>query len=346
MKMHELVDQYLKETKVFSEKEIQNLSEEAKGVAIKDAIKTILDQVEDRSRNLDLTPVNRTKGDIRQLKELTSIQEAITNLEEIIQRAEKQVTPELKYYLSEVVQSLYNLRDYSYDFKEAYKNRKILMILKYQSLVLSVFSAVSYLISVLIDFSNDDVDLQGDPRYEEIAPIRTLIDFNRSIEKGEYRKMVKSVNETHELYPFSDDRVLNESSDVINMVLDGIKSFSSSVNTNGKFIDYLYKAAGIVTLIMSLREVFYALYRAKSKVSDMASQIEGFASISSANQSILSRLSNFASKFKIEAEESSKLARREIEIEDREIGMAARSMASTIRKEPQTVAQDFSDFNF
>ena len=84
----------------------------------------------------------------------------------MIQRAEKQVTPELKYYLSEVVKALYNLRDYSYDFKEAYKNRKILMILKYQSIVLSIFSSVSYLISVLIDFSEDDIDLNVSPRYE------------------------------------------------------------------------------------------------------------------------------------------------------------------------------------
>lgn len=346
MKMHELVDQYLRETKAFNDKEILNLSEDVKGLAIKDAIKTILDQIEERSKDLDLTPVNRTKGDIRQLKELESIQNAITNLEEMIQRAEKQVTPELKYYLSEVIKALYNLRDYSYDFKEAYKNRKILMILKYQSLVLSVFSSVSYLISVLINFSEDDIDLQDAPKYEEIAPIRTLIDFNKSIERGEYRKMVKSVNEMHELYPFSDNRPLNESSDVINMVLDGLKSFSSSVNTNGKFIDYLYKAAGIVTLIMSLREIFYAFYRTKSKVSEITSQIEGFAGIGSANSSILSKLSNFASKFKIEAEESTKLARREIEMEDREIGMAARSSVSIAKKEPQTIAQDFSDFNF
>ena len=176
---------------------------------------------------------------------------------------------------------------------------------------------------------------------KEIAPIRTLIEFNRSIEKGEYRKMVKSVNEMHEVYPFADNRPLNESSDVINMVLDGIKSFSSSVNTNGKFIDYLYKAAGIVTLIISLREVFYALYRSKSKISEITSHIDGFAGIGNASPSILSKLSNFASRFKIEAEESTKLARREIEMEDREIGMAARSSISVAKKEPQNIAQDF-----
>ena len=54
---------------------------------------------------------------------------------------------------------LYN--QYSGVFKEAYRNKKkTVMILKYQSLILSVISSVSYLISANCWFKADNLQLK------------------------------------------------------------------------------------------------------------------------------------------------------------------------------------------
>jgi len=345
MKTNELLLAYLKETELFNSEELSLLTEEVKENTVKEVINMIVKSLEEKITVIDTTPVNRSKGDIRNIKEIDSIVKAISNLEYLVEKATSTVTPELKGYITQIKQSIFNLRDHSTDFKEAYRDRKTLMILKYQSIVLSIFSSVAYLISVMIDFSEDDVEIISKPHYEEIAPIRTLIDFNRSIEMGEYKKSVKSVLEMEQFLTKADnDDVLLEASDIITTVLTGIKSFYKDVDNNVNLTSFLYKAAGVVTLVMSLREIFYTLYRARTKFSEVISSIDSFASISNANSGILSRLNQFASKFKIDSEESTRIARREIEAEDKSVGAFVKSSIGLKAAEPSVV--EYPEFDF
>ena len=52
------------------------------------------------------------------------------------------------------------------------------------------------------------------------------------------------------------DEYLVEGYDLSSVLMDGIKMFYNSFSDNPKLIEFLYKAAGIITLLISLREIF------------------------------------------------------------------------------------------
>ena len=242
------------------------------------------------------------------------------------------------------------LNQYSMQFKEAYRDNKTLLVLKYQSLVMSIFSATSYLISVMIDFSAGDIELKKNPRYEEIAPIRTLKEFNRSVERGEFRSTIKQVTTMREHFNEVelDDDVLLEASDILSVVITGIQGL---VGNNRKLIDFAYKAAGIVTLLMSLREIFYMYYRSKTKLKDVLDTVDTFANASSSGMGALAKLNKFAGKFIVDAEESSKLAQRDIESENRTIAkeiksIPARALQDEEPSQPSVASDDGFDLGF
>jgi hypothetical protein len=317
----ELLYQYLIENKIVTESEFQVLKENTKSETLKEIITVILDTIKEKVDNVDTSTADVSRGDVKQLRELDSLQNAITKLENLIDRSKQSVTPELQNYLKEIIKSIMYLNQYSAQFKDAYKDRKVLLILKYQSLILSVFSAVSYLISVMIDFGSGNVELITKPKYEEIAPIKTLIDFNNSVENGTFKIMLRDVTimREHFVEVPHNGQVL-ESAEIITMVMDGLQALTSASNINTKLlVDWLYKAAGIVALIMSLREVFYMFFRTKSKVSDVVSLVDNFANASGLGAGVVSKLNTFIDKYQVDAEESTKLAQRDIESENRDL---------------------------
>jgi hypothetical protein len=329
-----LLYNFLQESEIFSEHEIQTLLETAKTESIKEIVVSVLNAVKEKIENMDTTPIDRSRGDIKRLRELGSLQDAVTQLETLMERSSDIVTPELRSFLKEIVKSIMYLNQYSIQFKDAYRDNKTLLVLKYQSLVMSIFSATSYLISVMIDFSAGDIELKKNPKYEEIAPIRTLKDFNRSVEHGEFRSTIKQVTNMREHFNEVelDNDVLLEANDILNVVIDGIQGL---VGNNRKLIDFAYKAAGVITLLMSLREIFYMYYRSKTKLKDVLGTVETFANANMAGVSALSKLNKFSQKFIIDAEESSKLAQRDIEGENRDIAKEIKKIPSrSLKDEP------------
>jgi hypothetical protein len=329
-----LLYNFLQESEIFSEHEIRTLLETAKTESIKEIVVSVLNAVKEKIENMDTTPIDRSRGDIKRLRELGSLQDAVTQLETLMERSSDIVTPELRSFLKEIVKSIMYLNQYSIQFKDAYRDNKTLLVLKYQSLVMSIFSATSYLISVMIDFSAGDIELKKNPKYEEIAPIRTLKDFNRSVEHGEFRSTIKQVTNMREHFNEVelDNDVLLEANDILNVVIDGIQGL---VGNNRKLIDFAYKAAGVITLLMSLREIFYMYYRSKTKLKDVLGTIETFANANMAGVSALSKLNKFSQKFIIDAEESSKLAQRDIEGENRDIAKEIKKIPSrSLKDEP------------
>jgi hypothetical protein len=329
-----LLYSFLQETEIFSEHEIQALLETAKTESIKEIVVTVLNTVKEKVENMDTTPIDRSRGDIKRLRELGSLQDAVTQLEVLMERSSEMVTPELRDFLKEIIRSIMYLNQYSMQFKEAYRDNKTLLILKYQSLIMSIFSAVSYLISVMIDFSAGDIELRKNPRYEEITPIRTLKEFNKNVERGEFRSTIKQVTNMREHFNeiTIEDDVLLEANDILSVVINGIQGL---VGNNKKLIDFAYKAAGIITLLISLREIFYMYYRSKTKLKDILSTVDTFANANMTGMSALAKLNKFSQKFIIDAEESSKLAQRDIEGENSEIAREIRSIPShALKDEP------------
>lgn len=346
MKTDKFLSIFLQESKMFNESEIQFLLETAKTESIREIVLTVLNSVKEKVEALDTTPIDKSRGDIKRLREIEALQNALIQLETIIERSSVEVSPELYKYLKEIMKSVMYLNQYNKQFREAYKDNKTLMILKYQSLIMSIFSATSYLISVMIDFSAGDIEIKDSPKYEQIAPITTLIRFNHDVEHGEFRNTIKQVTlmREHFVEVEVDDDVLLEANDIMSIVIDGIQGL---VGNNKKLIDFAYKAAGIVTLLLSLREIFYTYYRAKTKLKDILGNVELFAGASNRGVGTLAKLNTFAQKFVVDAEESSKLARREIESENRNISKEIRNIPQRALQnvEPKEVSDNTTNGN-
>jgi len=344
MNTDKLLKEFLVESELLNEHEINIILETAKTESVKEIVETVLKAVKEKVEKFDTTPIDRSRGDIKRLREISSLQDAVTQLEVLIERSAKAVTPELQRYLKETIKSIMYLNQYSAQFKDAYRGNKTLLILKYQSLVMSVFSSVSYLISVLVDFSAGDMEIVPNPKYEEIAPITTLIKFNRSVEKGEFRTTIKNVSTMREHYvEFTpDDDVILEANDILSTIITGIQGL---IGNNKQFIDFAYKATGIVTLLMSLRETFYMFYRAKTQLKDVLGTVETFASASASGAGSLAKLNKFANHYIIDAEESTKLARRDIESENKMIAHEIKTIPTKSLQDEESSSDGDTEFD-
>lgn len=330
----EVIKYYLLENQVFNEKELALLSTDSVNDSIRAVAKAILASIVERSGSIDTSAVDASKGDVKQLPNLDSLQDAINRLESIVDSSEGEVDAELVRYLKEIERALMNLNRFSIDFRDAYRNRKTLLILKYQSLVMSVFSALSYLISVMIDFSTGKVRVRKDQGHEEIAPLRAIFEFNRSVERGDFKKTLRDVALMRESFTevSKEQLELLEGYDLSSILMDGIKAVYNAFSGNPKLMEFLYKAAGIITLLVSLREVFYMFFKAKSKIEDVIGHIDNFAQASAggASAAAVAKLNSFSQRFVQDAEEASAMAKREIETENRELGAEVKEIPSRL----------------
>lgn len=347
MKSEEFLHYFLVEQELLEEKEFQNLSETTKVESIREIAMTILDSINTKLDTLETTPIDKSRGDIKRMRELGSLQQAITQLETMIDRSEKTISPELKQYLSQIIKSIMYLNQYSKEFKEAYKNRRTLLILKYQSIIMSIFSAVSYLVSVVIDFSTGDVELKDDIDIELIAPIRSIMEFNKSVESGDFRMLLKRTTSMNEQFDEVDEEFKNllEANEIVDVVMNGLKNILG--RDSGKFIDFLYKASGVMVLILSMREIFYTLYRARTKFSEVLGSVADFANIGGGSTALVNKLNKFSQKFEVDAEESTKLADREIETENRMISSEIRSIPKRVSEpmEAEEIEKQTQEFD-
>jgi hypothetical protein len=337
-KARETIKYFLYEAEIFTEKEISFMSTDSINDSIREVAKAILGSIVEKSDSIDTSPIDKSRGDIKQLPNLDSLQTAINQLEAMVERSSEEYDMRLFKYLKEIEKALLNINKYSAEFKEAYKSRKTLLILKYQSLIMSILSGVSYLISVMVDFSAGDIELKTGRQWQEIAPLKTIRDFNKSVEKGEFKEMIKEVSVMREefLEVSKESLELLESYDISSILMNGIKMLYSSFSDNPKLIEFLYKAAGIITMLISLREVFYMFFKAKSKVEDVIGHIDNFANVNTSGSSVLlAKLNTFSNKFVVDAEESSKMATREIESENKELGSEIRAIPTRIMQQQE-----------
>jgi len=337
MKANDFLKEFLVDSDLFTSEEFSNLTESTRTESIREVTITVLNSIREKMESFNTTPIDRSRGDIKQMKELVFLQQAITQLETLIERSQEVFSPQIEKYLKETIKAILYLNQYSAQFKEAYLNRQTLLILKYQSMIMSIFSSASYLISIMIDFSTGDIQLKNKPSFEEIAPLKTIIEFNKMVEKGDFRLVLKNVNTIREYFielDLTDSSLVLESYEIIDLVINGIKGIVATgdrVNSD-KFVEFFYKAAGVLTLIFSMREIFYTMFRAKTKFQEILGNIEGFANAPNAGMGLLNKLNNFVTKFVVDVEESSKIAKREIESEDSNI-------ANTIRMIPKKPLQ-------
>jgi hypothetical protein len=342
-KSNQVLKDFLLENSMITQEEFEVLKEDTKTDALREIANSILKNIASQMDQVGTAPIDRSFGDIKKMKELNSLQDALTNLEVLVERSESELAshPELSNYVKEIIKAILYINQNSKVFKDAYRDKKTVLILKYQSLILSIFSAVSYLISVMVDFSTGGVEVRSNIKYEEIAPIKAVMSFNNEVESGSFKRVVDDVNTLRENFSeFADLAVVTESSEIMGMVLAGLNTLLSSPD-NKELVSFLYRAAGIVVLILSLRDVFYSFFRNKTKISEIIGSIEDFAGVNTAGLGTINKLDRFSEKYRLDAEEASKMAERDTESENRQLA----SKVKTLNRRETPSYSNSDDFN-
>jgi len=339
-----ILESYLVDDCGMLSEDYQTLREDTKTESLKEIVTELLKNIEEKIDTIDTSAADRSRGDIKQLKELPSIQDSITQLEALLERDENS-KPEYLVFLGSIIKSILYLNQYSDTFKDAYRNKKIVMIMKYQSIILSIISCLSYLLSVIISYKNGRVSLKPDAELQpDFEPMITLQNFIKSVDTGEFRKIISDNNIVREFYlevPVEKMSVVLESSDYIPMIIDSIKNIYQNLVSNNKLVNLLYKATGVVVSVFSLRDIFYTLYRMKTKVSDMLGNVQNFSGILNGGN-VLNKLSQFASVFKFDAENSSDLTKREINDENRQLLSKVKTIQAQDNSIPESPSAETS----
>lgn len=333
--------------------EFNEMSNDDKSVSVKEIMSKILEVVQNKLTSIDTSIADKSRGDIKLLKELPLLQDAITQLEALIERDENAI-PEYSTAISTVIKSILYINQYSNVFKDAYRNKKSLMILKYESLILSIISSVSYIMSTIVDYKSDYLTLKRNVEgITNFAPLKSLDDFIKSVDSGEFKIITNDVALLREFYleiPVQTMSSILEAPEYLPMVIDGIKNIYGSITNNQKISNLIYKAVGAVIVLLSVRDTFYTLFRMKNKISDMVVGLQNFVNINQGGNA-LQKLSQFANKFRVDAENGSELSKREVADENKATYRDIRQVkvdtpvTPAIKNEPEiTVDQPMDDF--
>jgi len=331
-KTNKFLESYLTEDCGMDHDEYEALLEDTKSDSIKEIANQLLLAVEEKLSGIDTSIADRSRGDIKQLRELPTIQDSLTRLESLLERSDSPKT-EYSIAVNTVIKSILYINQYSAAFKDAYRNKKTVMIMRYQSLILAIISSLSYIVAALVESKNGMISLKdSEAELLEYSPLKSLSKFAKSVESGEFKKIVGDVDVLRENFlevPVEKMSLVLEATEYLPMIVDGIRNMYNNLASDGKVVGLLYKAVGVLVTLFSLRDAFYSLFRMKTKVADMINQLQVFASSGSGSGNSLNKLSQFASKFMADAESGSDLAKRDIEAEDRKIASSVRKIQAS-----------------
>ena len=363
-KLDTILYEFLVENGIMAAGEFRLLSEEVKTETVLQVAHDVLNTVQAKIKDVDTVSINKSRGEIKNFSDLKTVQDSVTRLTNMAYSYAENIPPELPKYLKEITKSIYNLNKYAPQFKEAYRSKKTLVILRYQSVILSIISSLSYIISVVIDFKNPNaIGFKPNMRIEEILPIRSVIDFNTSIENGSFDAALRDTATLREFfveYSVEEMSTIYEAVDIVNLINNGIDSFSNFFN-NGNRNGVIFKVLGIIMIILSLRDVFYTLYNSRTKIAEKMQQLRTFLNVDKLpSTNAVTKFITFNNKNASEMELSSKEAEREISTENKEIISNVKNRpsefdatadtfipAKTDEKAPAIKTSDiFADFNF
>lgn len=283
---------FLKESANVSSDEYTTLTEEFKIDTVKELANSVLLNIKTKASGIDTSNIDRSRGDIKNYAQLPQIQTAIQQLMGLAVGTGE--NNDLSAALADITTAIANLSAAAPKFKDAYRTKKTLTILRYQSVVLSIIASLSYLISVCVDVGPDGkAALKKNYNIDDTKLLRQLTSFNTSISSELDEAMTEDVNELRKYfseYNAKQYSTVYEAGDIIGLINQGLDAFNGQLaGNNSKLGGLLYKLSGIITLILSLRDVFYSLYAYKDKVSDFTGTISRFINLGSSSVGQLAR---------------------------------------------------------
>ena len=211
--------------------------------------------------------------------------------------------------------------------------KKTVLVLKYQSIVLAICEAVNYMSSKVFNLTNRVVEFNNNAELEDTTALKTLIDFNKSVLTSDFGKSVRDVNMMREFYVEIDSqtmRTILEAGDIMETIMNGVSNIYRNLDQGGKTTNLIYKAAGIITSLLSVREIFYAISKSRFKIQEMFDSLKMFATVGlpGTASSMFNKLLQFSNRFVPDVEENTKVAAREVVSQDSDISKEIKSIAA------------------
>lgn len=369
-KLDNLLYNFLVEESGMQLQEFNTLTEEFKSDVVIEIANTVLANIKTKLDSGNTFLVDRSKGDIKNFPELSTIQDTLSKLNNIVQTTinnieDNTVHPLIVKYIKEITNAIVNLHKMAPQYKDAYRTKKTLLIMSYQSVVLSIISSLSYLVSVCVDFKDQSqFKFKQNPQIEEILPFKALCDYNESLNNGLLSSAAKDVATLREFYveyDVEDMRTILEAIEIVPMINKGIDAFGSFIGNN-KRNGIIFKVLGIIMIILSLRDTFYTLNTSRIKLTDKLASLKSFIDPSRLpSVSAIARYITFNNKNSAESVYSSNVAKKEISDENKNIINMVKSQENAYvpetevsapveaqsNPEPaQPVTDIFADFNF
>lgn len=323
---------YLVESSDMTKDEVIDLNEDVKIDSLKSVASKILKSIYDSAGNLDTTPIDASRGDIRRLRELEYIQNILERIDRYTSSLPS-VDKKLEEYYGAVTKAIGNLYKNADAFKDAYRMKKTVLVLKYQSIVLAICEAVNYMSSKVFNLTNRVVEFNNNAKLEDTTALKTLIDFNKSVLTSDFGKSVRDVNMMREFYVEIDSqtmRTILEAGDIMETIMNGVSNIYRNLDQGGKTTNLIYKAAGIITSLLSVREIFYAISKSRFKIQEMFDSLKMFATVGlpGTASSMFNKLLQFSNRFVPDVEENTKVAAREVVSQDSDISREIKSIAT------------------
>ena len=345
------IREFLSETEIFTESDAVSLSEDAKDATLSSlAVSTLNDLAAKVGQINGSLDIDRSRGDIRSFPDLQYLQNAVTKLETIVEgAANSHEVEKVKDYIKAIIRTIMYLNQYRDVFKTAYASKKTVLMLKYKELIMAIETSIAYLISAIVDFSSGYPSLKSIFSIDEIAPIKALEQFNNQVDSGHFKTMVHDTIQMREAYsevPVEELYNITEASDIVSTITNGLSNFSKNITQGGKAYGMLYKAIGIIVLLISMREVFYTLYRTRHEYSDVADAVKQFAAFDT--NKISDKFKKFVNTFAADVETASSSANREIVDGNRDLAKAVKEMPAIgiIPSAPSSETSSVGDFSF
>ena len=316
----------------FRHSEFENLTEDDKSALIDGVINTMIIELKTKMKTSDTQVIDKTRGEVRRLPKIDIIINSLDNIPAMLHSLTlpTSVVKEFEEFIDVTTKCIHNVYNEVGIFRNAYKSKKILLVIRYQTLINSFISSFTTLSAFAAELQTN----KGFSNKIDFAPILGHINnmkkFNDDIDNGNWKVMIKDTEMLRESFIEIDPDILAESSSMNLLVGAGLQALSTKLSIGRMSIDargILYKLTGVVMLVLSLREVVYATYNSRSKFSETMKKAIDYAEIQSGQLGLdsntvnkrLAILKKFTNNFLLDQEEAYKFSKRDIDNENKNI---------------------------
>lgn len=249
------LNEHLDMTDRTTRKAVLKLNEAEQGGVLTALTSKLYDHIISKVDDIDYGDIPGTKGDITELPNYEKLNECVMLLRDILKEYKQDTGP-----IDEIATAISNVSTRKSMFEKAFKYNVELPIVMYNNAVLTIISAVSYMIATTIEFMKTPNRDSFQITLDKVAFAKTknnmlyqnLKKFNKSCEKGDMDKAMNHVLE-HRINKLAES-VLGEAAATI-----------GAIGIAGAVVAGILVVLNIIPI---LREMVFFFYYSRMRVSD------------------------------------------------------------------------------